>query len=255
MEIASSEAAGRRGWRVPGIPSRGTTLRRCFDILFGVLLPPVLIILDNEWDPLGQGGIQVLPLRPYSPLLAHAAILGLAVWWLLRGRIEWLGAFAAGPLLAGAAFALGAGILLLPLSAIGTMMFGLGLLGLVPLVTGLVFLDAGLEALHSGRHRLGTAPALGICFCTALLFGGACAGAGRVVRILELRETSVLSEERRGDPERAVTVLRVLRTVPGIGLARLEWTARAAEGGDPDLAKRLTEAYERITGHPLPVVD
>jgi hypothetical protein len=242
-------------WRVPFLPRRGSALRWAFDLFYGVLLPPVLIVLDNEWDPMGMGGINLLPYRPYTPILAFAAILCLLGWWLLRDRVEWAGAFAAGPLLAGAAFALGTGLLLLPISLFAILMLGLGLLGMVPLFTGIVFLDAGLDAFRSVREQFRPAPAAAIAIAGALLLASGCAGAGRLLERMEIQQVAILAGDEAGDAGRAESILRTLRSCPGVALAGLERAARAAEERDPAKAKRLAGSYERITGHPLPVLD
>ena len=237
------------------IPRRGTPLRVVFDLLFGVLLPPALILAEGSVGPMDMGGYRLVPFRPYPPVFAFAAIAVLLAWRILRRRIDWIDAFAAGPLFAGAFFALGIGIWMLPFSLLATIIALLGILGFVPFVTALVFAHAGREALAAARPRTGRLPPLAVALCAALVFVGACSAAGRVVRIVELRETAVLTGERPGSPGRAEAILRALHRFPGIAAvplrdaARRERKERSGDGG------RLAAAYERITGRPVPDQD
>jgi hypothetical protein len=234
------------------LPRAGSSLRLAFDVAFGIVAPPILFHLDLEWDPIGMGGIHLLPLRPYSVLLAFGAMACLGAWLPSQRRAGWLGAFLAGPLLGAALTALCIGLFLLPFVVMGMFFMGLGLLGLVPLVTAMVYLDAGLEALEAGRARLGRAPALVAAGCAGLLLAALAAGSGRVVKGMERREIAVLTGEAPGDAEQAIRRLRLLRQFPGIRLWRLEVEARRASGPE---AIRLGQVYRDITGHRVPDVD
>ena len=223
------------------LPRRDGRYHFPFDVALGLLAPAALFGLDLWWDPADMGG--VLPLRPYTPLLALAAMGCLVVWIPIR-RPAWLGAFLAGPLVGAGLTALAIGILLLPLSIMG-LFVAIGVLGFVPFLTGLVYLDAGLDALREGRARLGTAPALAAAACCGLLVAGLVGGAGRVVTGIERRETEVLLRIRPGEEERAVARLRLLRSIPGIRLDRLEREAAHADGAD---GGRLRGLFRRIAG-------
>ena len=71
-------------------------------------------------------------------------------------------------------------------------------------------------------------------------------------RLVEIRETAVLTGERPGSPARAESLLWVLRRFPGNGLDPLERAARRAGNRD---RRNLAEAYERISGRPPPDSD
>ncbi|HEU4394629.1 MAG TPA: hypothetical protein VFS92_03625 [Planctomycetota bacterium] len=234
------------------LPGAGSPLRLAFDIAFGIVAPPMLFHLDLEWDPMRMGGINLLPLRPYSVLLAFGAMACLAVWLPSRRRSAWLGAFLAGPLLGAALMALCIGLWFLPFTVLGTFFMGLGLLGLVPFVTAMVYLDAGLEALEAGRARLGRSPALAAAGCAGLLLASLAAGSGRIVKGVESREIAVLTGQAPGDAERAVRRLQVLRRFPGIRLRQLEIAVRRADGPE---GIRLGRVYRDITGHSVPEMD
>ena len=232
-------------WMRRCLPRPGSSLRLAFDLAFGVVAPPVLLHLDLAWDPADLGG--VMPLRPYAPLLAFGCIACLVAWLPSSRRAPWLGAFLAGPLLGGALFAFGIGVLFAPLAVLGTFYMGVGALGFVPLLTALVYLEAGLEALEAGRARLGRAPVLAAAGCAGLLVAALAAGAGRIAKGVESREIAVITGERPGDAEQAERRLSFLRQFPGVRLTRLERAASRAEGAD---GARLRGAFRRIAGRP-----
>jgi hypothetical protein len=219
-------------------------------VAFGVFAPPVIFHLDQVLDPLRQGGIRFLPFRPFTPLLAYGAMAALGTWLAMRPRDARNTAVLAGPLLGGAIFALGTGAVLLPLSLLGLAVDGIGALGLVPLVTGVVFLDAGREALAEGRVRLGAARARTAAAAAALLVVAAAAGAGLLVQRAETRATEVILGVRPGDPDRAERRLRTLWLFPGVRLLDLEVAARR---GLAEPGSAIPGAYERITGRPVRV--
>jgi hypothetical protein len=121
-----------------------------FDILFGVFAPLLCIIYDPfvfRYSPL----ITTSHLVEYRVFAYIGIILGtitLTSWLTFGSRIgyRWIGFFA-GILLFGALFASAGGLLLLPFSVFGLLLYGIGLLGFIPFVTGFVFLRNGLRAL------------------------------------------------------------------------------------------------------------
>ncbi len=246
-------------WDTLPAPRRDTRSRIVFDLLFGAAVPVALFQLELHWLPdalWGMVELGVLPFRPYEPVAAFACVLALLAWYPLRRREGWWQAAAAGPLLLGAGLAFGIGAALAPLSAVGALMMGIGLLGFLPFLTAAVFADAGFRAIATARRHLPTGPVFALALLAAGVFSGACLGTARVVRIIEIRATEVLAGEREGDAAEAEARLRALHRFPGVDLDSLR---RAGWETLPDGTARSPaagEAWVRITGRPLrPEVD
>ncbi len=132
---------------VPAAPQRPPkyTPRFFFDFGFGVLAPPLLLILD----PLIFKGASYLPtgglLAPIKIGAYTAIALGIsamALWLIYRGRLRVYSAYLLGIMGIGQAIAFAFAALLLPLSIIGVITAGsegVGILGLVPIFTVFVF--------------------------------------------------------------------------------------------------------------------
>ena len=219
-----------------------------FDMAFGVLAPVLVLHLDLTLDML-EGPPEVLPLRPYSSLTAYACMAALAAWYPFRARPGRWQAAAAGPLLCGAVLAGSVGVMLLPLSLLGTLVMGIGFLGLVPLLTAVVFARTAVRAWARAPESLPLGRAAGLLLLSAALFGGLCLAGGRGIRNLELHSAEVIAGERPGDAASAERTLGFLRVVPGVSLTDLRsraWGSPTGPGGT-----RCRKAYERITGRPL----
>jgi hypothetical protein len=259
---SAADARGPQPYPVPLHRDVGARLRRrtetwvarerarrrpVLDVGFAVVLPPVLFVLDRTLDALQRiepGGL--VPRRPYTPLLALASVTVYAAWMATRRRPGWAHAVLAGPLVLGAAFAAGVGLLLLPYSLIGILAAGLGLLGFVPFVTAFAFGRAALIAYDAARPTLAVGPRRALAVLAATCVAMGVVGAGRVAVLVERRATEVLAGERSGDAGRAETALRLLWIVPQVRLEFLRDTAREetrAGGWGP-----AAIAYERITG-------
>ncbi len=235
-------------------PREDSGRRVVFDLAFGAVIPVVLLHLDLHMLPgvlMDIGGL--LPFRPYPPVGALAAIALLLAWYPLRRRPGWGHALVAGPFAAAALFAGITAILLLPLSLFGALHLGIGLLGLLPFGTAVVFRNNARRAWREARRTLAFGPALALALCAAGLFGGACLAAGRAARIVEIRATEVILGRRAGNPDRAEFALEVMHRVPIVDLRLLHRGAltQLRDGSRDGLFGELNpgaEAWERLTG-------
>lgn len=137
---AASEAAAphRKRFWARQFSLEATRAQTIFDITFGILLPIGCLVADpfvfrDGWR-MGAGPLLGrFTLFSYTIILLSAA--GLAFW--LWSRL--LSSFVAGVLFAGFVFSGILGLVLIPFSLLGTLFFGIGLLGLTPLLTAFVY--------------------------------------------------------------------------------------------------------------------
>lgn len=220
--------------------------------IFGVIAPEFVLFLDTRIPTPGSGGpVSILPFRPYSALLIHGWVLLMALWLMGRKRSAVFHGLFAGPLAAGAAFAFAVGIALLPLSLLA-LMFGIGVLGLVPLATGAVFRRAACIAWKAGRGRWSRGRALrnGGLAALALLAGTAILGRMSVEATRHCEAILVRPDVDDGDRSNAERVLRTLRLFPGISLreGRLMREALSEDEKGTPLRPELRTSVERIEG-------
>jgi len=150
------------------------TLTR-FDVLFGIIFPIGCLVFDP---------IVFRDLGPCSPavlgryqILAYVAVgigeVTLVLWWLLGQWLAHLHGLIVGICLAGAVFASGVGLFLLPETVIGLMVI-IGILGFVPFLTALVYgrlayrLWVGAWAGQTPRYRLWLVASALVSFTLAL---------------------------------------------------------------------------------------
>lgn len=214
---------------------------------FGVIVPPVLFVLDRHLglNPGEPGGL--VPLRPYVSVFAFASVAVFATWLLARRGPAWVHALFAGPLLAGSVFAAGLGAVLLPFSIVGAFFYGVGLLGLCPWLTALAFGRAALVAWTESRGALADGPRRALIVLATLVFGMGILGSARLAMLVEWRATSIVAGERTGNVRLAETSLAVLWEFPQVSLAGLRQAA-IDESDHPHAPRPATDAYVRITG-------
>ncbi len=210
-----------------------------FDIAAGIVLPLVCLAADPVVFRASSFGS---PLLGGYALLGYAAIgtglLALAVW-LLCGRPAPL---LAGFLAAGALFALLLGVVLFPLSIIGLVAGGIGVLGLSPFLTAFVFWRNGVRAW--ARARRGTAGAALLAACGFL---AAAAGPPLAQFAVDRELTRATELALSPDPAEAARGLARLRRCRHLAdWDRLAWAYQGE--GDEGRRARLAEVYKELTG-------
>jgi hypothetical protein len=123
-----------------------------FDGTFGVVAPLLCVI----FDPLVfQPGV-VRPAglfadyRIFAYTVIFVAITALLVW-LVGERAPVHARVLGGIMIFGAVFALVLGLVLLPFSVLGILFYGIGLCGLTPFITMIIYLRNGRRALRHAR--------------------------------------------------------------------------------------------------------
>ena len=157
LQINDSTPAPRPKFFARQFASAPTLSQRKFDWTFGVLLPIVCIAADpivfRNW---GGDAIDVLFPRYqiFSYILSSVSIMAMAAWLLWGKKLGELRPFLGGFFLVAAMISTLVGVVIAPLSAIGIFFYGLGLLGFVPLLSGLVFFRNSYRALESSARDL-----------------------------------------------------------------------------------------------------
>ena len=127
---------------------RGTWKQYKFDWLFGVTLPVVCVMADpflfRTWG-FGEEGLLWM-FKPFAYLLSFVSILTMMAWLIWGDKLKGFSALISGLFLAGGLVSLGVGVLISPLSILGIAVYGIGILGFVPLISAFVYVRNAFRA-------------------------------------------------------------------------------------------------------------
>jgi hypothetical protein len=129
---------------IPAPPGK-IKLKRCIvDLLGGIALPAMCLV----YDPLVFREGSADRLRALAFVAIVLQMLTLPIWMVGGRRLGRCGALVGGALCVGAAVAGILGVVLVPISFIGLIVFGIGLLGFTPFLTCVVFARNALDAVR-----------------------------------------------------------------------------------------------------------
>jgi hypothetical protein len=235
-DVSTAEPPCRSVKHFPTRPSAGWV---AFDVAFGIVLPLVCLYFDPFVfrHPFGE------PLLGAHLVVAAVAIglglLSLSTWLLIR----WPPAFMAGLLAGGAIFASLLGVVLLPFSLLGLVVF-IGILGFSPFVTAFVFWR---NALHAYRQACEARTTAGMMIPVALGLAVSCAGPWAAQGYVTCETSRALEMVLSEDPAEAAQGLSVFRRFHLFAVADRLVLAYAAEN-DPGRRKKWAEIYRELTG-------
>jgi hypothetical protein len=127
--------------------------RWMIDWLGGIVMPCLCLLYDPGFlRPDRAHPIFRPEAAGFVYLLLLTQMLVLLAWLVGARRLTLLRPMFAGALFLGAAIALIVGILMLPMTALGSIFFLVGTLGLVPFLTFYVFFTKGMAALRSAKR-------------------------------------------------------------------------------------------------------
>jgi hypothetical protein len=221
-----------------------------FDVIFGVVMPLVCFYFD-------PGIIRGGTFRWYLPMLPHAilvyslsaiAVLSLVVWLSFASRIKAAaGAIIAGAFVAGAVCSFTIGIIIVPLTIIGLLLI-IGILGLVPFLTGFVYLRNAVRAIRSANTFLGR-PILAGTVAVGLLISAGLPAIGEftIGRIVRKSMDQILTQQ---DPESFEAAVQWMKYFGWI--TDMDTLVRAYES-EPNQKHKdsLARAYKEITGQEI----
>jgi hypothetical protein len=224
-----------------------TPAQTVFDVVFGILMPLGCFYLDpgivagDSSTPLGRLSIFI-----YS--LSALAIFMLALWFLFEHRMGSGAAVFSGVFLAGAICSFSIGVLILPLTLIG-ILFVVGLLGLVPFLTGFVYLRNAVRAINACKPAAGGPIRIraGVIVLSAVAALGLPAlGQWKINDIVRQSMAEIISQDS-GSPDAAIGRIKRLRW-----LVDADEIVRAYEmETNAERKERLGRAYKGITGEDI----
>lgn len=236
-------------WRRQFTPAY-TYYQIVFDAIFGIVMPLVCFYFD-------PGIIRGGTFRGYLPMLPHAilvyslsgiAMFTLVVWLSLAPRIKAAaGAIIAGAFVAGAVCSFTIGIIIVPLTILG-LLFIIGILGLVPFVTGFVYLRNAVRAIRSANAFLGDPILAGTVAVGLLISAGVPAiGEFTIDRIVRQSMDQILTQQDPRSFEAAVQRIKYFGWSTD-----MDTLVRAYES-EPNQKRKdsLARAYKEITGQEI----
>lgn len=227
--------------------SRGTPTSRqvVFDILFGILLPLFCFYLDPGIVR-GRFSAVLGELSMFIYSFSGLAMLTLSIWLAFEHRTGSLSAIFGGVFLAGSIISFSIGVLILPLTVIG-ILFVIGLLGLVPFVTGFVYLRNGLRAIDHAGARAPLSPRFAVVALSAAIAIALPGGAQWAVIEIVNRSTAEILDQNLQSIDAPVARIKLLRfAVDTDRFVRLYENEQNFE-----LRERLERAYKEITGEEI----
>jgi hypothetical protein len=198
-----------------------------------------------NWLP-GLGFICYKPVFGYGIIGLEIATLALWLW--CGDRLGRLTGGVTGILYFGAVFAGALGLVMLPFSLMGALVAqGIGLLGLVPLLTAVAFFGQGWRAAATAKRVLGDKRSAAHAFLGAVLvFGVPSVLQPASVHFANRALDPVVEKVAQGDLA-ATTVFE--RWVLSRDPDRLVWIYRAE--ASVDRKQRLASAYNKLTGRDI----
>ena len=146
-----------------------TRKQKIFDWAFGVVVPLICVAADPiVFRSGGPSGPLFGAYRPFAYLLSIASMLAMAAWLLWGSKLKWLAAPISGLFFFGGSISLLVGIILLPFSILGILLFFVGLLGFTPLFSAVVFLRNGRRAYKTALTAIGDQAAWQAAFLAGL---------------------------------------------------------------------------------------
>jgi len=216
-----------------------------FDVVFGLLMPLFCFYLDpgivrgGFSTPLGE-------LNIFIYAFSGIAISALSIWLVFGQRMRSLTVGLGGVLLAGAVISASIGVMILPLTLIG-ILFVIGLLGLVPFITGFVYLRNGMRAIAPSNPAASRWPRVAVAVFSALIAIGLPATAQwRVTEAVKQSITEILDENSVSID---VPVARIKRLHLVVDIDRI--VGEYEKETNTVRKERLARAYNGITGEEI----
>lgn len=216
-----------------------------FDVVFGLLMPLFCFYFDpgivrrGAFTPLGDLSIFIYA---FSGL----AIVALFIWLVFVRRNRSSNPILGGVLLAGATVSFSIGVMILPLTLIG-ILFVIGLLGLVPFVTGFVYLRNGVRAIGPGNPVASRSPRVATVVCAAVIAIGLPGVAQwTVIRIVRQSIAEILDQN---SPSIEAPVARIKRLHLVVDTDRI--VREYEKEPETKRRERLGRAYREITGEEI----
>lgn len=228
-----------------------TPAQTSFDVFFGMILPVICLIADPIVfrDGVRNGILRNYAIAAYTFIALQVVIL--AAWLVWRGKLgRWLGIMAGG-LYGGAVFAFGLGLVMLPISIIGLIVYFIGVLGFTPFFTGFVYLRNARRCMKTLRAKTAiskpiVAVVLGLVLVTNVPFLANQTVTGVIDSAIRVIADPRSPQEFRAAIQRLQTLHDL---VPQQVDTRFEYHFN--QTNEQRRKDRLSEARQRVTGYGL----
>lgn len=234
------------------IPNPGRLARlsqwRYYSVVFGLVMPVVCFGLEFVLLPaLGwlPGLVFFHRFRVFGYGVVLLELITLATWLRFRLRLGRASAAISGVLLAGAMFAGVLGVVLFPFAILGILALGIGLLGLVPLLTAHVYFRHGMAAYNRATAQFGRQSLV-----EALLWGAMLVYILPALIQTKITLTTQTAIKQIIEGSDAISEDAVERLQPYKWVADFDPLRRAFELEENATRKsRIAQDYHRLTGH------
>ncbi len=209
-------------------------------------MPVVCFVFDPTIFKGNAIGTAVLGnFKPFAYLLSFVSVMAMSAWLIWRAKLKWLNAFLAGLFLVGGIISLGIGVVLLPVSLLGLIIL-IGILGLTPLFSAIVFLRNAFRAFQAAKPFLEKS-VLVRTFALTVIFSAV------IPSIINVEIERTLEEIANGDVQTIRTKSQILSyAAPIVNFDVL--AARYFTKSKPEDIERnqvFAEEYEYLTGKSL----
>ena len=248
-------------WRRQFMPT-GTSAQMFFDVLFGIVAPVLCFVFDpivfkSEFD---QG---LFPqVQSFAYMVSAIEIATLSVWLICGRRLRPRTRLVGGILGAGAAFSGSIGVVILPFTLLGVLLF-IGILGFIPFLTAFVYLRNAKRAFQladdSASERLkilttrpgasGVRSWIGSTILGCTLALGIPAGVNLIAASFVSASMKAVLHADAQLADIAVEEVRYLQFLAAPNLDEIV-TAYAAET-DPARKEELKRRYVKLTGNDI----
>ncbi len=242
LELKEEEKSEpRKGFWRRQFQTQTTAPQKTFDWLLGVIMPVACFV----FDPIvfkssgGFGGVFLGHIKPFAYVLSFVSVMTMAAWLIWGERLKWLNGFTAGLFAVGGLISLGVGIVLLPYSLLGLIIF-IGILGFTPLLTAIVFLRNALRAFGAAKPFLEKKTLIHAFAISAIL-------SAVVPYVLNAGIKNSLDKIARGDAATIRAEAKYLKFVaPIVNFDSLAGKYRSV--WDTERKAAFAEAYRELTG-------
>jgi len=218
---------------------QGLLERRRTAVALGILLPLGMLILDPTVFTSTLGEPLFGRVKPFAYAAVGSGVVALlSQMWIKRPR-----AILAGILAAGATFAFGLGVALLPFSIVGILLMGLGLLGFSPFLTGAVFARRA-ELIYAAAPSHGRRTRFWLGFAAFFAFAAGVQWRATAVWQDSVADICSGNAERNARGTERLSQWRSLLNLRQLGVVHAHENDRAKQ-------QRIEGAYRQLTGREL----
>jgi hypothetical protein len=248
-----SRSAVRHGfWRRQFMPAT-TRAQRIFDVLLGVVAPVLCFAFDPIVfkDNFGVAGGLFPEYQSYAYMVSGVEILLLLIWLVYGRQLSPRTLLLGGMLVAGALFSGLIGLIILPFTLLGLFVFGIGIFGFIPFLTGLVYLRNGRSAFElANNHRAGSVW-IGAVVVGGVVVLGTPASVNFIASRFVSESMNAVLYASPQSADMAVDQIKYLRFFARPEVDRLV-SAYATED-EPSRKEELKRRYLRLTGEDIDV--